>query len=215
MELLTSLFHRIAPQQADPLAQCPSCQHVLETMPKARRKCPACRAWIYLKRRPTEEHRQLVTAEEAQRIEGEWQAHYKKLVVEDRRRADQRWGDLNRQLVEAMKIGDWGSMKQLYFEQAFQLWREGKSFFRAAQESRRSELRSYEQSGISEVDIFTCREESCEACRVSEGKRFTIKQALEEMPIPLADCMSDIGEFGQKQGRCRCMYGPIFDGGAR
>lgn len=191
----------------NPILHCPTCQHVLETMPKARRKCPACRNWIYLKRRPSEEQRRLVTAEEAKHIEEEWQKHYLTLSKEDRRQADQRWGELNRQSLEAASRGDWGTVSSSSFEMAFQLWKEGKSFFHVLQESRRSELESYKSTGVRKVRILTAGEgNACPICQSLDKKIFTIDQALNEMPIPVTACTTDLGEFGQQRGWCRCIY---------
>lgn len=97
----------------------------------------------------------------------------------------------------------------LYFEQALQLWQEGKPFFKVAQESRRAQLRAYAES-IDTVEIIDAGESSCPACRALHGKKLSIKQALEEMPIPVATCTTDAGEFGQQQGWCRCDYVPVI-----
>lgn len=223
MRWLRSLLTKDRPQNAEviepssaaavstPLATsqplcCPSCHHAFERTPKGRCKCPACRVWLYPKWRFQQVQR-LMTQEN--------------VAAERRRRADQQWSELNRQAVEAMKTNDWSALKQIHLEQALQLWEEGKDFFRVAQESRRAALRSYEQSDVvSGVAILTCKEESCESCRALEGKRLTVKQALEEMPIPVANCTTDIGEFGRKgiggernsdQGWCRCDYIAVVD----
>ena len=45
---------------------------------------------------------------------------------------------------------------------------------------------------------------SCEACRKLDGKVFTIEKALEEMPIPVIECTTNM--YDKNRGFCRCCY---------
>lgn len=187
---------------------CPSCQHLLPTFPKARRKCPSCRAWIHVRRQDNTDSTLLLTEDQARRFDEERRRRYEK---EARRAADQRWAELNRRLVEAMKANDWGAMSSIYFEQALQLWREGKTFFHILQEAKRSGLRNYLRSELGMVQIITAHDESCcSACLTLDGKKLSVTEAIREMPIPVANCTTDVHEFGQQQGWCRCDYLPVI-----
>ena len=187
-----------------PQVQCPYCEHSLPTMPKARRKCPSCRGWIYLRRENGDPRPQLLTGDQAKRFDAERRRHYEE---EARREADRRWADFNRQLLEAMRRNDWGAMAGIHFEQAFQLWREGKAFFHVLQEAAKAHLRMYSEY---EVEISVAGDNACHACRALRGKKLSVTEALKEMPIPVASCTTDINEFGQRQGWCRCLYRPII-----
>ena len=69
-----------------------------------------------------------------------------------------------------MKRNDWEEMNRVSFEQALQLFEEGKPHFEVAQEARRAELRPYHSSGTPEVKILTTQDQSCSACQTFEGR---------------------------------------------
>jgi len=51
---------------------CPYCNFELQKIPLRKSKCPECKKFIYVKRRPNEKSKRLVTEEEAEKIESEW-----------------------------------------------------------------------------------------------------------------------------------------------
>ena len=53
-------------------AVCPHCDHVLEKKPGRKKKCPHCGDFIYVRTRPIDRQRVLVTLEQAEEIEDQW-----------------------------------------------------------------------------------------------------------------------------------------------
>ena len=49
------------------------------------------------------------------------------------------------------------------------------------------------------LKIITNGYNSCTACRELGGKRFTVDEALEQMPLPVKDCDNE-------DGWCMCYY---------
>lgn len=126
-----------------------------------------------------------------------------------RRKADERWSTLNKRLHEAMKVSDFSEMASVYFEQALQVCKEGRSFRHLLLQARRAELLRYENSGVvSEVQISTAREDACPACKKLEGVRLTVERALKERPLPSEACVHKM-ESGT--GWCRCLYVAVID----
>ena len=48
----------------------------------------------------------------------------------------------------------------------------------------------------------------CSNCAALSGKRFTISDALGQMPLPVAGCTG----AGPKEAPCRCCYVPVLEG---
>jgi hypothetical protein len=123
------------------------------------------------------------------------------------------WGLSNQLLGEAMKEGDWHRIKMIYFEQALFLHQSGKDCFRLLQESKKCELREYQQRGkdvVKKVEVLTAIDKSCPDCQKLVGKIFTIEEALKEMPIPAKDCSYKINPEAPT-GWCRCCYVPVIE----
>jgi len=96
-------------------------------------------------------------------------------------------------------------MNETYFEQALKLHKAGKDAFPLLQEHQRSQLRSYQASGVvKKVEILTAGDSSCEKCKSLHGKILTISEAFRTMPIPVANCKN-------AYGYCRCVYLPVID----
>jgi hypothetical protein len=82
--------------------------------------------------------------------------------------------------------------------------------FHYLQKSCEMRLLEYKQQDIvTQVEIITFGERSCESCRKLQGKRYTINDALKTMPIPNKEC--NIILYDGKPGLCRCMYVPIVN----
>lgn len=86
------------------------------------------------------------------------------------------------------------------------LYNHHQNFFKFLKESSKMELyyekQQEKQSGIKmKVEIIAAsggNNPSCDKYLEKNGKKFTIDEALEKMPIPVEDCGN---------GFCRCMYG--------
>ncbi len=210
---------------------CPYCEASLDPVPTRKKKCPSCGQFIYVRRRPSDRKRILVTEEDAKRIEEEWkriheEQEYKQLLehfsvsqkeYQNREKdllkkfktvpsqRDVFWAILNDRLLEAMKGKSWGKISELYREQAHFLIDEGKDPFRSLQESMRCQLRDYHSSGVvKKVQVYSAGNSSCDKCKELRGKILTVEQALETMPIPVDNCANSYGY-------CRCVYLPIVD----
>ena len=90
------------------------------------------------------------------------------------------------------------------------LFEEGRDHYNLALESRKAKLMAYRQSDISRVRILTAGDKACPECKVFEGRKLSIDEALQEMPIPVRHCTKwkDENEYG---GLCRCIYSPVID----
>jgi len=55
-------------------AACPHCQHPLEKRPSRKKKCPHCGQYIYVRTRPSDRTKVLVTEKQAEEIEHQWDA---------------------------------------------------------------------------------------------------------------------------------------------
>jgi predicted RNA-binding Zn-ribbon protein involved in translation (DUF1610 family) len=53
-------------------AECPACHHVLEKIPGSKTKCPHCGNFMYVRTRPHDRTRNIVTKTEADRIAADW-----------------------------------------------------------------------------------------------------------------------------------------------
>ena len=189
------------PKIADP--RCPYCGFEFDPPPARQRKCPSCGETVYVRTRPADRQRVLATAEQVEAMKKEREA-------ERRKKSDVAWADLNKKLHEAMGRSDWHEMNMLYFQQALQLFEEGRAHLRIAQESRKAALRRYQADGMNSVEILTAGDESCPSCQALQGKRLTVEEALAEMPIPNPTCTMWKDE-GQEAGWCRCLYVAVID----
>lgn len=59
------------------MIKCPYCQQEIDKMPETRRKCPHCREWVYPRKSPHTNQRELVTKEKADEFSAYWDAYYK------------------------------------------------------------------------------------------------------------------------------------------
>jgi phage FluMu protein Com len=107
------------------------------------------------------------------------------------------------------KRNDFFTLKNMYQSMAYFLYEfnvdrgHNHNFFPYLYESRKMELYDYKsqekQLGFKmKVEIMTSgKGDACNKCYELEGKKFTIDEALEKMPIPVKDC---------ENGFCRCSY---------
>jgi len=218
-----------------PLAICPYCKKELEKRPQRKKKCPFCHNFIYVRTLPTTREKVLVTEEQAQRIQKEWdriwrrnkwldtlktygitektfESHKKSLSnkwKQDAADSDVIWSLFNELLIENMKSGDLHTLKMLYHNMAFFLDEEGQEFFDTLVARQRMELMEYKtQWGVTKVRITTSTD-PCTACKKLDGKVSTIQKALKTMPTPCKKCTTTM--FSEIEGFCRCMYDPIVE----
>lgn len=120
-------------------AECPSCGGVLEKVPGAKTKCPHCGEFMFVRTRPKDNARVVVTKDEADKIDEEWAVvagTHDNFVAEKKEFAkekeilrkrfggkepsdnDVKWGLLNKQLMEHAQNGDWGLYRNTKFQMA-------------------------------------------------------------------------------------------------
>ena len=117
------------------------------------------------------------------------------------------WSLSNELIHEYSKSDDFFNMKMLYFELAFFQKSMNKEFFHLLQQSKKMELfeirkQVCDNSGC-EVTIRG-GEPDCPECNALDGKIFTIREALEKMPIPPKKC-------SHNNGWCTCCYTANFN----
>jgi phage FluMu protein Com len=112
------------------------------------------------------------------------------------------------------KKNDFQNLKCMYHSMAYFLHgynidnEHNHDFFPYLYESRKMELYDYKSQGKQlgfkgKVEIMTSgKEHSCKKCYELKGKKLTIDEALEKMPIPVKDC---------ENGFCNCDYNLIVD----
>jgi DNA-directed RNA polymerase subunit RPC12/RpoP/phage FluMu protein Com len=131
---------------------CPNCGAALQKEPKRKIACPTCKKPIYVKSRPTDRKKVLVTQEQADEIEEEWtvfqeiktlndsdrERYWKiraKMVDRDGKESqkklhaalhDIRRGSSNKQALECIRTGNFGMWRNTRLDMAFLLKEEGK-----------------------------------------------------------------------------------------
>lgn len=211
--------------------QCPYCGVPFSPIPQRKKKCPACNNVVMVKYRPTDIQKKLVTEEQAQAIEREWQLHHFEQgtvaalgdlgVGLDLRR--QLEGQLTAKLQRAPTREElldgaeralfaqlharkgWDELSTLLFKRALRLFRGEGAHWSPLVEATKAKLMAMLNQGCDKVEISTAGAGSCRACAKYEGKVFTIKQAFELMVLPVKGCKTDKTQHG---GWCRCVYVP-------
>jgi uncharacterized Zn finger protein (UPF0148 family) len=70
---------------------CPYCGSSLAERPKRKKKCPHCGNYIYVRTRPADRKKVLVTEEQAQEIEQQWEVyHYERYADPEERKEFER-----------------------------------------------------------------------------------------------------------------------------
>ena len=117
---------------------CPNCGKALEIRPSKKKNCPECGRLIYVRTRPSDKEKVLVTESQAEQIEEQWSivdgTHEfylaEKKALEDLKREmiaklgrvpsdnDVRWHLYNKQNLEAACCGNWGQYRYTRFRMA-------------------------------------------------------------------------------------------------
>lgn len=118
-------------------AECPYCKKELLKIPGAKTKCPHCGEFMFVRTRPKDNARLVVTKKEAEQIDEDWattagthdifvaekeEFEKEKSILKKRfggvepSNNDVRWGILNKNLIKNAQNGDWGSYRCTRFE---------------------------------------------------------------------------------------------------
>jgi DNA-directed RNA polymerase subunit RPC12/RpoP len=208
--------------------KCPNCGSQLKKIPGAKTKCPHCKKFMYVRTRPKDNAKVVVTEKQAKEIDKEWaetvtqQDWLRKLseygiteeyFLEKKKTALEKsgyvsrdrdiiWGIFNELLLK--NLDDFHKLKMINYQMAIFLNEEDRDCFPLLREAAKWELLQMKKHGIEKVEILTGREKSCKACQKLDGKVFSIDDALEKTPIPCKDCTFKL--FGKNKNFCRCMY---------
>ena len=120
------------------------------------------------------------------------------------------WVVANRKLLEARKTSDWSAMKSIYNELARRLYEGDKQHFEVAEAAQACELRTFAPFGVEQVEISTGGEGSCAQCGSLQGRRLSVSEAMDEMPLPVRNCSNQVKQRGD-YGWCRCSYVAVMD----
>lgn len=128
--------------------ECPYCHQRLAKAPARKTKCPYCGQFMYVRTRPKDRKRVLVTKEEADKIDEEWpiiagvSTHNDHFIEKDELEAerkilrkkfgtepsenDVKWGVFNKQLLKHARNSDWGLYRNTRVGMGELLWEEMK-----------------------------------------------------------------------------------------
>ncbi len=116
------------------------------------------------------------------------------------------WSLFNKLILN--NINDFQSLNMIYHEMALFLNGHGKDYLQYLQKACEMRLLEYKQQDfITEVEILTFGDRSCESCRRLPGQTYTITDALKTRPIPNKECSTTLHQG--KPGWCNCIYVPI------
>lgn len=134
-------------------ARCPYCDAALNKPPQRKTNCPSCRQAFYVRTRPSDQRKVIVTEQEADAIDQEWalrhqlgdpadweqqlrtlsskndpyeKAYYQAMLARSRRQYDQAWAFFNEARIQAAGLGQFGIYRNITFDMANQLRIEGK-----------------------------------------------------------------------------------------
>ncbi|HKZ51257.1 MAG TPA: hypothetical protein VJ256_05805 [Dehalococcoidia bacterium] len=172
----------------------------MEEPPKRKKKCPHCGHYILVR------GGKAVTEDEAFIMD--WLVRLEPFGV-SRRDFDRNRQELSRQFGAEAGIEDtvWRILNGLvahgysvYWEMAHLARQEGKDPKPYLSEASRLQLTECKRDGLATVRVQTCNDDFvCPACKALYHKKFTVADALSQMPIPTL-CQAKAG--------CRCWYSP-------
>lgn len=214
------------PRQQAPPSACPYCGAVLDPAPERNRKCPHCGERIVVRTRRSDGAKVLLTEAGAREFDKERKqeaARNKALrraqnigaSESDFQRVErelaEKWGyapprDVFWRLASeaamaAMRTGDEHQLSMVYWEQARLLFEEGREHLQIQREAEKAALHRYAEDGVSRVEISAGE---CAVCRADDGRRFSVSDALEKLPIPKEHC---------ENGWCKCTWLPVVESG--
>ena len=190
--------------------RCPYCNQQLDKTPARKVKCPHCGEFIYVRQG------KLITEEEAQI--SEWLGYLDQFDI-TRSKFDQERKKLSERFKTKASVHDtvWSilnkwvgshpaqrSVEFAYREMARLLSQEGKDCNHLIESALTAQLQFYKIRKVKNVIVQNYggrgdNIDTCPQCAELHGKKFTIDEALNKMPIP-RNCTSDF--------ECRCYYEP-------
>ena len=179
--------------------KCPYCQYELPKVPRNKAKCPQCRQQIYVKALPPKWDKALYTETQAKEIEQQEKQSKQK-------EADEKWRQLNQDLQQAMRRGDYQAMRDLYRDMALEAHRRGKTSLKLQEVAHEMELRHYQQTGIGKAEVLGTN--CCDACQTQNGLVIDVSEGIKNQPIPYKGCTNKINHAAPDCW-CVCTYIPV------
>lgn len=216
-----------SPSTAHPMApetkpKCPNCHGGLKKIPSRKTKCPHCGQFMFVKRIPDKNTRELVTELEAQKIDALWSQLYEKQAIEGMGATygynnvdkvlgeltqrfgkppsanDLEWGLLNRKITE---VKDLRGLSMIYRRMAMIADSEKRPSYQYLLESNRCQLRCDQANGfVKKVQISS--DYCCHECAKRHGQKLTLEEALNLDLLPPKECT---------RGLCNCGYNSVVD----
>ena len=193
--------------QATSNPNCPHCNAILEPAPKRKTKCPSCGKDIYVRTDPFNKqktyylkHDDALSLDMVKDLQINEKAfnEAKNKAPKGRSLEDIVWGLIGQQKQEAARKNDRQTISNITRRQARHLYEAGREYFHIQQEAMKEELQGALAQGVTTVKVSSSRDDrTCEKCKSQDGMVFTIKEAIEKMPLPVK---CDNGEM------CRCVY---------
>ncbi len=206
-----------------PYPTCPYCNETLEKMPSRKIKCRSCGKEMYVRSTQKVFESSLLTREDAMAADQLKQLETYGVTSTDfldkrtelsqkfggkAKSADAIWAIFNDLIAKNSQ--DLDALRMIYYSTALFLNSEGKDYSELLRQSAKMRLLSYKKEGfVEKVGISTGGEGLCSACSKLDGKKLSIDEALEKMPLPFNGCTNSI-ENG-KQGFCMCDWMPVVD----
>lgn len=198
----------------DPI--CPYCGYHLDTMPKRKKKCRACSEYIYVRTKQSIYPSPLLTEADARAVD--WardlviapetfkrvEQQLSKQFGHDPEGTDVIWRIFNESLKSTRSLGGQAS---ILYQMALFLNQEGREFGHLLEQRAKRQLMDLKARGTNKVEILDGG--GCDACRALRGKKFTIKKALDKMPIPNKKCTHIL--YDPERPFCRCEYVAVLD----
>jgi len=201
--------------------KCPNCKKKLEKIPSRKKKCKFCGKYMYVRTRPQDRNRVLVTEKESKKIDAQndglqhlsmWgitpeyvEEVRKDLTKKFKREApysDAIWSIFNELILKVGKEG--GNLGSLYYSMALFLHREEKDPILMLQQSAKYKLMEFKKH-CSRYRVKILGVGGCIHCQKANDKTYTIDEALQKMPLPVKKCNYQL--FNGKHGFCRCIWG--------
>lgn len=196
--------------------RCPHCHQEVPGERKRQFKCPSCEKPVYVRTKHGLFPRNYFTEAEARAVDGFGRVDTKPAEFEVNRQAlakshgfepslpDVLWRVMNSRIPT---LRDPHELKMHHFLMAMILHGEGKDPRRMKQESIRWALEDFKRGAgnSARVEVITCGEDSCEACRALARRKLTVGAALANPSSLVANCTKDENAGGF--GWCRCDYG--------
>jgi hypothetical protein len=117
------------------------------------------------------------------------------------------WQLANKTVVAAIKNADWARLSTVYWEQALYMCELGEPHLHLQKEASKAELRRYAAefadlaTGRSGLRVEVLANGCCDVCAKNHGRRYSISEALELLPIPNGAC---------EREWCNCGWTPVL-----